>query len=206
MREYHKIQSIFKRDEKTHKFLMGQYSTPEIEYLANNVWVYTEKIDGTNIRIGWDGEKIRFAGRTDNASVPTFLYDKLNEMFDADKFAEIFDGDGKICLYGEGYGAKIQKGGGNYIPDGVSFILFDIKINDWWLKRKDIEDIANKLNINVVPIRGMGTIEKAVNVVQNGLKSDWGNFLAEGLVLRPKVEFQDRGGRRIITKLKYKDF
>ena len=160
MREYHKIQSIFKRDFKTGKFLIGQYSTPEIEYLANNTWVYTEKIDGTNIRIGWDGEKIRFAGRTDNASIPTFLYDKLNDMFNTDKFAEIFDGE--VCLYGEGYGAKIQKGGGKYIPDGVSFILFDVRIDEWWLKREDVEDIADKLNIDVVPIRGQGTIESCL--------------------------------------------
>ena len=29
MKEYHKIQSIYKRDEKTHKFIEGQFSLPE---------------------------------------------------------------------------------------------------------------------------------------------------------------------------------
>ena len=33
------------------------FSKPEFEYLAKSIWVGTEKIDGTNIRIGWDGEK-----------------------------------------------------------------------------------------------------------------------------------------------------
>ena len=32
-------------------------------------------------------------------------------------------------------GMKIQKGGGRYIKDEVSFILFDVKIDKWWLRR-----------------------------------------------------------------------
>ena len=50
MKEYHKIQTVFKRDPETnHRTLLeGQYSMPEFEYLANNQWVFTEKIDGTN--------------------------------------------------------------------------------------------------------------------------------------------------------------
>ena len=34
-------------------------------------------------------------------------------------------------------GMKIQKGGGRYIKDEVSFILFDVKIDKWWLRRPD---------------------------------------------------------------------
>jgi len=58
MSEYPKIQSIFKRDELTHKFL-SEFSLPEFEYLQLNIWEFTEKIDGTNIRIIWDS---RIAG------------------------------------------------------------------------------------------------------------------------------------------------
>ena len=43
MKEYPKIQSIYKRDDKTHKFLEGQYSLPEFEYLKDNKWAATEK-------------------------------------------------------------------------------------------------------------------------------------------------------------------
>ena len=42
-------------------------------------------------------------------------------------------------------GMKIQKGGGRYIKDEVSFILFDVKIDKWWLRRPDIEEIAGDL-------------------------------------------------------------
>jgi len=38
-------------------------------------------------------------------------------------------------------------------------------------------------------------------------KSTWGDFIAEGLVLRPEVDlFAESGKKRIITKVKYKDF
>jgi hypothetical protein len=42
--------------------------------------------------------------------------------------------------------------------------------------------------------------------VQNGFTSQWGDFAAEGIVARPKIELKTRGGKRIITKIKHKDF
>ncbi len=203
MTEYHKIQSIFRRDEETHKFIEGEWSLPEFEYLRNNSWTFTEKIDGTNIRIMWDGAQIKVGGRTENAQIPTFLYDILGVIFDVATLSTIFDCP--ACLYGEGFGAKIQKGG-KYISDSVSFILFDVQIGGWWLKRCDVEDIANKLHIETVPIVGIGDLSKAIGMIKNGLQSIWGDFLAEGMVLRPATELKDRAGRRIITKLKHKDF
>ena len=47
---------------------------------------------------------------------------------------------------------------------------------------------------------------EAVDVVEGGLTSTFGNFEAEGLVLKPEVELFNRQGHRIITKLKGKDF
>jgi hypothetical protein len=38
------------------------------------------------------------------------------------------------------------------------------------------------------------------------MKSLWGDFESEGIVARPKVELQTRGGRRIITKIKTVDY
>ncbi len=84
--------------------------------------------------------------------------------------------------------------------------MFDVKIDGWWLRRADVEDIANHLGLTVVPIVGRGTLTRLSSFVENGFLSTWGNFQAEGVVARPEVELQDRGGRRIITKLKKKDF
>jgi len=207
MKKYHKIQSLFKRNPDTHKFIEGEFSLLEFEYLQNNIWVFTEKIDGTNIRINWDAEekKLTFGGRTDNAQLPTFLYKKLQDLFVVEKFESEFP-EISICLYGEGYGAKIQKGGDNYISDGVDFILFDVMIDGWWLLRENIEDIANNLKVNVVPIVGRGDLNDAVNLIKSGLNSTFGDFQAEGIVLKPEIELFTRNGMRIITKLKHKDF
>ena len=213
MKEYHKIPSVYKRDEKTHKFIPGAWSTPEFEYLAGTEWTWTEKVDGTNVRVGWDGEQIRIGGRTDSAQMATFLHDRLTVMFSATHMRDIFPADDTppdqrtdIVLYGEGYGAKIQKGGGNYKPDGVDFVLFDVRIGPWWLKREDVEDVSTKLGINVVPIVGRGTLAEAEGYVRGAPKSTWGDFTAEGIVCRPAVELQDRAGRRVITKMKVRDF
>lgn len=205
MKEYPKIQSIFKRDERTHKFIENDFSLPEFEYLASNQWVWTEKIDGTNVRVGWDAEskQISFGGKTDNAQMPPFLLKKLQDTFTIDKFVQ--SALPTLCLYCEGYGAKIQKGG-KYIPDGVDAILFDILIDSWWLRRDGIEDIASKLGLKVVPIVGQGTIYNAISAIKTGVKSTFGDFQAEGMVLKPVIELFSRKGERIITKIKHVDF
>lgn len=208
MSEYHKIQSIFKRDmsSKRKTLLEGQWTMPEFEYLAGNAWVFTEKVDGTNIRVIFKDGGVTFGGRTDNAQIPTQLVARLNERFLplVAKLGEVFT-DGSAVLYGEGYGAKIQKGGGNYRPD-QDFVLFDVKVGEWWLQRADVEDVAAKLGLDVVPILGEGTLHDAVAQAKAGIRSTWGDFQAEGIVARPKTELKTRSGHRLIAKIKCRDF
>lgn len=207
MEEYHKIQTVFLRDPATkHKTLLeGEFAMPEFKYLADNVWVFTEKVDGTNIRVHFDGEKITFGGRTERAQIPAKLFEWLNAsiFIQLEKFKENF-ADG-IILYGEGIGAGIQKGGSNYCPDQF-FILFDVRVGEWWLHRKDVEDVAALLGIHSVPIIGSGNLSQMVTKAAGGFNSQWGDFPAEGIVARPATELQTRGGERIITKIKRKDF
>ena len=208
---YPKIQTVFKRDPDTRfkTLLLGEYSMPEFEYLKNNTWSFSEKVDGINTRILWDGERITFGGKTDRAQISAFLFQRLQEIFPPDIFRaeEIFDLDvDNACLYGEGYGAKIQKGGGNYKPNGVDFVLFDVRVGHWWLKREDVLNIAVKLGIDVVPVVGIGTLDEMITMARSGYKSTWGGFVAEGIVARPLVELKTRSGQRVITKIKYKDF
>ena len=207
MEKYHKIQTVYLRDPET-KFrtlLDGQWALPEFEYLAENEWIFTEKIDGTNIRIDWNCEKVSIGGRTDNAQIPAFLVVKLMDIFPADKFIGLYP-ELPMTIYGEGYGAKIQKGGGNYIPDGVDFIAFDVLINGNYQERKDLEDIAGKLGVDVVPVVGVGSLRGAVEYVREGFNSYIGTQEAEGLVMRPATELRSRTGQRIISKIKHKDF
>lgn len=76
----------------------------------------------------------------------------------------------------------------------------------WWLERKNIEDVASKLDIEAVPIIGRGVLQDAVKHTREGFKSTIGDCIAEGIVARPETELLDRSGRRIITKIKHKDF
>jgi len=220
MNQYHKIQGLFKRyrpdyhtnlpkNKRYGSFIDGEWAIPEIEYLANNDWIWTEKLDGTNIRIIWqpqETEPILIKGKSDRAEIPRFLMKALEDIFTYDRMQVLEEME--MCLYGEGVGAKIQKGGGNYMPDGTgnSFVLFDIKIGRWWLKRKDVFDFAEKLGIQVAPVIGHGTLYEAIEETKKGFNSQWGDFLAEGMVCRPQVELFARNGERIIAKVKYKDF
>jgi ATP-dependent RNA circularization protein (DNA/RNA ligase family) len=202
--EYHKIQSVFKRDPSTgnKRFVMGDYSIPEFEYLASNLWVGTEKVDGTNIRLFKTGE---IMGKTDNAHIPSHLLNVLRELSDRLVSSELPE---DTILYGEGYGAKIQKGG-SYIPDGQAFALFDVMINGNYQPRSSVEDIGSKLGLTICPVINVLTLYEWVNAIGCGnykrslLHPSAKN---EGVVLRPEVELRTRTGDRVITKLKFKDF
>ena len=208
MDPYHKIITAWERDPETkHKTLIPyQWATPAIEYLSDKPWICTEKVDGTNIRIQWYGDTVRVRGKTDNAQIPPKLLDRMNERFDAQTLEEVF-GDTDACLYGEGYGAGIQKGGGLYDVDGQDFVLFDVHIG-MWLERPNVEDIGSKLGVPTVPVVFVGSLSAAVEMVRDDavFLSMLGHREAEGLVMRPQVEMHDRRGDRIITKIKRKDF
>ena len=217
--EYQKINTLFLRDEKK-VIIPSSFTCDEFEYLKDCKWECTEKIDGTNIRVyisrEYDGEDdwlygVSFMGRTNNSTIPEHLNLKLQQIFYRVDWKTVFPslmpGD-SVCLYGEGYGNKIQKGS-SYISNDVDFILFDVKYNNWWLERKNCEDIANKCGIKIVPIVGYMTIPEAIDLVKKGFKSSISedkNLIAEGLVLKTPQGLLSRDGKRIITKIKHNDF
>lgn len=208
MIEYNKIETLWQRDlEGTKQLMEGVFRNPTVEFLKDNIWQFTEKIDGTNIRIHWDGHKVNYGGRTEAASIPAHLMNKLVEMFGTDEAEQIFEqkfGETEVILFGEGYGPKIQKGG-SYRPD-VSFILFDVLISGNYQPRASVEDIAKAFGIDIVPIVLEGTIQDGVDFVKANPKSTIGTAMMEGVVGRPKVEMRDRSGKRVIVKIKVKDF
>lgn len=210
MKEYPKIDGIFMReDERPHKIIWGKYRNPLMNDLEKLEWVFTEKIDGTNIRIHWDGHKVSFGGRTDAAQMPIHLLDKLNELFGGSDNEQVFEqkfGETEVTFYGEGYGPKIQKGGGLY-SSTVNFILFDVRIGKTWIKRDSLEDLAKAFDIDVVPITFRGTLDDAIAFAKGGFNSIIAEQEkeAEGMVGTPACGILDRMGRRIIVKLKISD-
>jgi hypothetical protein len=212
---YQKIPGLYKFDPETRQYT-DQATSPELDALWDvPIWNFTEKIDGTNIRVIWDGYRVQFAGRTDNAQIPPKLLAHLQDKFGGPEMERVFEEKfgvpeaGVVVLYGEGYGPKIQKGGGNY-GDEVSFILFDVKVGSYWLLREAIQDIADYFVVPIVPLV-LENVEvgQAIMFVQDGFNSVSGKpgveFEAEGLVGVTSMGLLNRAGHRISVKVKGRD-
>lgn len=201
--------------------------------IANIKFECTEKIDGTNMSIylipefhtvhpadsfeqSYEeicGYNMEVHGKTEKARLNDKLLENIYRKWPIERLIEVFTRDGvmprdTIILYGEGYGAGIQKGG-NYIKNDVDFRLFDIQIGKFWLERESLEDIASKLSMDVVPVIGYMTIDEAIEYVKKGFKSTIAenkDYDAEGLVLKFPMGLLKRNGDRIMTKIKTCDF
>lgn len=205
--EYEKIETLFDRDEKTKKLIEGRFRNETVKFLQNIDWEFTEKIDGTNIRILWDGHKVQYFGRTNNAQIPSQLMNRLIELFGGETNEEIFEqhfGGMQVMLIGEGYGAKIQNGGA-YREDN-DFILFDVIISGYYQPRDNVKKIAGYFGLDVVPTVMIGKLQDGIDWVKSKPKSLIGTADSEGLVARPLVELKDRAGKRVIVKIKVRDF
>ena len=192
--------------------------------------------DGLTIpkSIEWE---LTFKGKTDNANIPKPLMKYLTETFTEDKVFNAL-GIKKIMnesdwvdkgwivskdeplpdytkipkrytLYGEGYGAGIQKCGGRYIKNGVSFIGFDVKVDDMYLLRPNMVEIFQKMNCPTTHYHGQMTIDEALDIVRKGFIDEIAEdrtFIAEGLVLSSPIGLKNRRGERLVVKIKYCDF
>lgn len=229
MSKYHKINAPWKRNMKTGAFLSGpdQWTRPEFGLLADIRWNWSEKLNGTNIRViltRYDrmpsyaaavgaqevvSSEREIAGRTDRAELPKALLAQIDELLPLEKLLEHFEAP-KVVLYGEGVGPKIQKGGGLLSPSGPTFVLFDVRIGETWLTRAGVNNVANELDLLWAPEHGTGTLWDAADYVKRGFVTELPGAVAwaaaEGLVLRPEHELLDRRAHRIITKVKTKDF
>ena len=212
MRTYEKIETIYERDiEGTKELKVGVFRSETVEFLKDCQWEWTEKVDGTNIRVCWDGHSVTYGGRTDRASIPAPLVNRLNDLFGGEENAQMFEqmfGDNEVILYGEGYGTKIQGCGSLYRPNDVDFIMFDVLIGDNYQPRANVEGIAKSFGVDVVPIVGRGTLDQAVEYVKNEPDSVIAQkpVKMEGVVCRPAVEVRDRCGKRVIVKIKRRDY
>jgi hypothetical protein len=172
---------------------------------------------------------VRYAGKTDNAQIPPKLLKHMEEKYPKEKvlaslglkefiptseweidhnWLEYDQIPNIYTIYGEGYGLGIQKGG-NYIKNGNEFIVFDVKVNDIYLKTDARDEIATKLGAPIVPFIGYFTLDEAIDYVRKGFKSTIAenpDYMAEGLVLRTDLGLRNRMGKRLIVKVKYEDF
>lgn len=217
--KYHKINSIYHRyttGKEKGRFNRTFYADKWIEalHLSGYPFEWTEKIDGTNIRLDVDPtaeSKFRLRGRTGRAEIPTGIIDYVRASeLDLKLLDKYSSGKERVVLFGEGCGRKIQKGGHLY-SDIQRIILFDVATIDdvgrvWWLPREAVDGIAHDLDIASASIVGYGPLWEAEELVTDGLVSLYGDEYAEGLVCRPEPEVYTKKGSRIIVKIKHKDY
>jgi len=208
-------------------------ATEKIDGTNIRIEVHRDLVDNGEKLIGVSFY-VEYKGKTDSAQIPEHLLAFLEEKYPAsvvlkalglkvfiptDEFGghrwvnEKGEPDfGRIpnlyTIYGEGYGMKIQSGG-NYIRNGVGFIVFDVKVNDTYLLTDNYRGIAEKMGAPCVPNMGMMTIDEAIEFVKKGFKSTIAenkDYDAEGLVLKAPFGLRTRMGERLIVKIKTCDF
>jgi hypothetical protein len=218
MKPYHKIYTLWERDPRTkYKTLIeGRWALPVFAALKDAAWHCYEKVDGTNVRVLFNKGEVVFYGKNNLMDKdgayrrPEFhggLWGVLLDTFNTEFFHDNFDMDKvqydmPICLYGEGFGRKIQGGDKYGEPD---FCLFDIMIGNIWMEQDFVASVAKSSGLQQAPFLGTSTLEEVIETARLGFDSSWGYFPAEGIIVRPGVELVDRLGNRVIGKIKTRD-
>lgn len=220
---YTKINTLYKREKEgvlKNCIIPGDFSDKTTEYLQNCLWLCHEKVDGTNMSIYYDGHEIEIHGKSENAMIHPKLMSHMRSLLTLERLAEVFpikvdeNGDEALMtvrIYGEGFGGNIQGAAAKaYRPNGeFEFIVFDVSVNGKYLSRETVEDICGKLNLTAVPLIGIMTLPEAEEIVKKGFVSRVAikdGFIAEGLVCRPLVPLLDENGKRVLVKIKTRDY
>ncbi len=234
MEKYPKIYTIFERNKDNLK-LVTPILNKQLEIKSLSLIkdiVVEEKIDGTNacLLLGYNediGFYWRYFSRNNEIEELDIMYIrstldkvvdyKLLEKWYLKNFVQIpkKDDNPEVRIFGEVYGSKIQKS--NYLPKGErNFIVFDIKINQTWLSVKDRNEICRNLNLKIVPkiciLDRIPTFEECYDLLARKYpksiiagKNNLDMYL-EGFIFRPKINLYVAPGRRILGKIKRKDF
>jgi len=191
------------------RYAVKEYESPLFTSLLFAQWEVTEKIDGTNIRIGWDGkETVTFTGRENkNSRLPgpeTGVPQLLESTFTVDRFLAGEHPHQPMVIFCEAFGPKIGKYGHLY-GDQPALAVLDVLAGSWWLQRDTMTNVAAMFGLQLPPLLdAKASLAEASDLVQSGLRSQFGReeFWAEGIVARPALGVLDRSGRPIRVKIK----
>lgn len=212
--KYEKFSSPFEKDEK---FI----NKPELtQKLPKGEYIVTEKIDGTNIRLIFTkpeegkereilvGSRKLILNQEDKSSKQ--YIDCIKEV-NLPKLAEYFKNvNSTIIIYGEGYGAGVQKGG---IYSSIkNFRVFDIRIGHAYQDWNYVEKVCIDNQLNIVPV--VGTVKEInyhnclyeLNEHKETLIKEGTGGKSEGLVFKFNPVLLNKYGERLIFKVKHKDF
>lgn len=215
--KYEKFSSPFKKDDKF-------FNTIEMaQNLPVGTWIKTEKIDGTNIRIiltkPEEGmlqvkREVHIASRKlilnrEDKGSNQYL-DCLKDV-NLHKIEEYFkDVDSTVTIYGEGYGAGVQKGG--IYSKEKRFRVFDIRIGEAYQDFEYVKKVCLDNQLNLVPIIGevreitYGECHNSLVKFKETLLKEGDGGKPEGIVYKFEPVLLNKYKERLIFKVKFKDF
>lgn len=159
MHYYPKISSPFKRTDAKSKTVNLEVFIDETTKLLSEIGFYaTEKIDGCNLNVIYDGNEISVKGHTDktvwNNDVLIWLE---NTFINNNAFIQMCEqkfGEKSVCFHGELIGPKIQSN--LYKLENYKFICFDIsEVKEGvrvWYSRAALESICTDLYMDFSPM------------------------------------------------------
>lgn len=203
---YPKFYAPYKRNVET-GFIDPEQPQRDLKPYMNDStkWWVSEKMDGTNTRIIWDGYKVNVMGRTASSQLQGYQNELLRTLIENDnyKFDETF-GTQPVIIYGEAIGGKIQKN-----PHGVEpqFQVFDVNIDGVWLEYQNVQEISENLGLTYNDHVLFDSWDKVIDIFKDMKKArnDYNQYF-EGIVAVPENMPLTRTGERVITKIKVKDF
>ena len=182
-----------------------------LEQLMDIPVVITEKLEGQNFSISWDGTTQSIHVNQRNYSIQP-LEDKEHDFWRVarekgliDLIVKIADDYGRhdnITLYGEYLGPGVQ--GNIYKLQENTIKLFDLKINEDYLNAIDFIEYFH-IDMRVPTVFDSGTLRKFL-LDQNIVEASHGNsslnsgVLREGIVIKPENEFRIDGFGRACIK------
>jgi Rnl2 family RNA ligase len=184
----------------------------------SSLWIATEKIHGSNFSVIITNDQIIGCKRSGPLEPTEFFYDWKNmiEKYKSD-FKIIFDqiklhfNCDHIQIYGELFGGSksrpVQKE--PFYSNDYSFLIFDIRINNYYISFTEMYNLTLLLNLKTVPVLATGTLEQlaAVSPIFNSVISNQENNYSEGFVLRADTR-QEKHCRSIfkIKNPKYREY
>lgn len=190
--------------------------------------VATEKLHGTNFRLHFPAgmiriEEVQYGGRNEELGTTggsfyggrpakffkerTELLTRMMETFASYSFSD-------VTVFGEAFGAGVQKGVRYVTDDSILFRAFDIAVAENFLTYDLFVEVCEKAGLPRVPEiwRGDPTVENldallekvSAEAVKNGVSDD--KNLSEGVVVRSNPLFRDVFGQWLIIKHKSEGF
>lgn len=185
---------------------------PEV-FASGEEIVVSEKIHGTNARIGWvEGSLLagshglqRKRPAPEEIATNTYWFPSTLEPVQS-LLDELRQGHSVAVLYGEIYGSRVQSL--HYgRRDGLGFAAFDVLVGEHYLDYDDFAALCSRHGVATVPLleRGLFSLERIAEL-SRGQTTLADQHIREGVVVRPVKERFDPEIGRVILKYLSDDY